>query len=118
QLFIENGTPGRRVTADGWMNRLLASLPGAANGGPGPTSAVAIGATLPHILKGRLPVANLPLGPAAANKLAIDRPEVGRAFDRLYDTDDPIGRAYRQGRAARTELIASLNSEQQMADNG
>jgi uncharacterized protein (DUF1501 family) len=118
QLFIENGTPGRRVTADGWMNRLLASLPGVANGVPGPTSALAVGATLPHILKGRLPVANLPLGPAAANKLAIDRPEVGRAFDRLYDTDDPIGRAYRQGRAARTELIASLDSEQQMADNG
>jgi len=118
QLFIENGTPGRRVTADGWMNRLLASLPGAANGFPGPTSALAIGATLPQILKGRLPVANLPLGPAAANKLAIDRPAVAQAFDRLYDTNDAIGRAYRQGRAARTELIASLNSEQQMADNG
>src|SRR5580700_5808549 len=84
QLFIENGTPGRRVTADGWMNRLLAALPGAQTGGPGPTSAVAIGPTLPQILKGRLAVANLPLGPAAANKLAIDRPEVAQVFDRLY----------------------------------
>jgi len=27
QLFIENGTPGRRATADGWMNRLLAATP-------------------------------------------------------------------------------------------
>jgi uncharacterized protein (DUF1501 family) len=115
QLFIENGTPGRRVTADGWMNRLLAALPGAANG---PTSAVAIGPTLPQILKGRLAVANLPLGPAAANKLAIDRPEVAQAFDRLYSANDAAGRAYRQGRAARTELVANLNSEQQMADNG
>ena len=115
QLFIENGTPGRRVTADGWMNRLLAALPGAANG---PTSAVAIGPTLPQILKGRVAVANLPIGPAAANKLAIDRPEVGRAFDRLYAADDPIGRAYRQGRAARAELVAGLDAEQQMADNG
>ena len=118
QLFVENGTPGRRVTADGWMNRLLAALPGAADGAPGPTAAVVIGPTLPHILKGRLPVANLPLGPAAANKLAIDRPEVAQAFDRLYTANDPIGRAYRQGRAARTELIAGLNTEQQMADNG
>src|SRR6266851_2516531 len=118
QLFIENGTPGRRVTADGWMNRLLAALPGVANGGPGPTSALAIGPTLPQILKGKVAVANLPLGPAAANKLAIDRPEVGRAFDRLYAANDPIGRAYRQGRAARAELVAGLDSEQQMADNG
>jgi len=116
QLFVENGTPGRRVTADGWMNRLLAASPGAADGAPGPTAAVAIGPTLPHILKGRLPVANLPLGPAAANKLAIDRPEVAQAFDRLYGADDPIGRAYRQGRAARVQLIAGLDSEQQMAE--
>ncbi len=115
QLFIENGTPGRRVTADGWMNRLLAALPGAPNG---PTSAVAVGPTLPQILRGRLPVANLPLGPAAANKMAIDRPEVAQAFDRLYSANDPLGRAYRQGRAARAELIGDLSSEQQMADNG
>jgi uncharacterized protein (DUF1501 family) len=115
QLFIENGTPGRRVTADGWMNRLLAALPGAANG---PTSAIAIGPTLPQILKGRLAVANLPLGPAAANKLAIDRPEVAQAFDRLYSANDAAGRAYRQGRAARAELVAGLDAEQQMADNG
>jgi uncharacterized protein (DUF1501 family) len=118
QLFIESGTPGRRVTADGWMNRLLAALPGASNGGPGPTSAVAVGPTLPQILRGRLPVANLPLGPAAANQLAIDRPEVAQAFDRLYSANDPLGRAYRQGRAARTELIGGLSAEQQMADNG
>src|SRR5947208_7769941 len=56
QLFIESGTPGRRVTADGWMNRLLAAWLGPATG---PTSALAIGPTLPHILKGRMAVANL-----------------------------------------------------------
>jgi uncharacterized protein (DUF1501 family) len=115
QLFIENGTPGRRVTADGWMNRLLAALPGASGQ---PTAAIAIGPTLPQILKGRLAVTNMPLGPAAANQLAIDRPEVGQVFDRLYGANDPIGRAYRQGRAARAELVADLDREQQMADNG
>jgi uncharacterized protein (DUF1501 family) len=104
QLFIENGTPSHRASADGWMNRLLAALPG----NPTPTSAIAVGPTLPQILKGRLPVANLPLGPAAANPLAIDRPEVGAAFDRLYDGNDAIARSYHQGRAARAELIAQL----------
>ena len=29
QQFIENGTPGRPGTPDGWMNRALAALPGA-----------------------------------------------------------------------------------------
>ncbi len=114
QLFIENGTPGRRVTPDGWMNRLLAALPGPR----GPADALAIGPILPFILWGKAAAANLPLGPAATRKMAIDRPAVAAAFDRLYAGDDPIGRAYREGRAARSELTANMSSEQQMADNG
>lgn len=114
QLFIENGTPGRRVTPDGWINRLLAALPGP----HGPADGLAVGPTLPFILKGKAASANLPLGPAAARKLAIDRPEVAEAFDQLYAGDDPLGRAYRDGRAARVALTASIDSEQQMADNG
>src|SRR5204863_8357201 len=86
QLFIENGTPGRRITEDGWINRLLAALPGPR----GPADALAIGPTLPFILKGKAASANLPLGPAATRKLAIDRPEVADAFDQLYAGDDPI----------------------------
>ena len=114
QLFIENGTPGRRSTADGWMNQLLAAMPDAR----GPTSAVAVGPVLPQIPRGRLAVANLPMGPAAANPMAIDRPEIASAFDRLYAQDTAIGQSYRQGRAARSELIGNMQSEQTMADNG
>src|ERR1700730_17617317 len=65
QLFIENGTPGHATTRDGWMNQLLASLPEP----HGPTDAVAIGHPLPQILKGMLPVANLPLGPEGAKPM-------------------------------------------------
>jgi uncharacterized protein (DUF1501 family) len=114
QLFIENGTPGRTATTDGWMNRLLASLPSP----HGPTQAVSIGPTLPQILKGQEPVANLELGPGAAKPMPIDRPEVGNAFDKLYAGNDAIGRAYREGRAARTELVGDLAGEMQTADNG
>src|SRR5207302_11041798 len=113
QLFLENGTPGRRGTADGWMNRLLAALPGP----HAPTAALAVGPILPQILKGRMMVANLPLGPATANALAVDRPEVADAFDRLYRGNDPLGRAWRQGRAARAELIAGLPAAPDPADN-
>ncbi|MBV9152116.1 MAG: DUF1501 domain-containing protein [Alphaproteobacteria bacterium] len=115
QLFIENGAPGRRAVADGWMNRLLAAIPGLVRG---PTEAVAVGPVLPQILKGRMPVANLPLGPAAATPLAIDKPEVASAFDRLYAAKDAIGQAYRQGRMARAELIAGLPAPPDPADSG
>lgn len=114
QLFIENGTPGRRVTQDGWMNRLLAALPGRR----GSADALAVGPTLPFILRGKAAAANLPLGPAAAQKMPIDRPEVAAAFDLLYGGDDRVDRTYREGRAARSELTADMSSEQQMADNG
>lgn len=115
QLFIENGTPGRRATADGWMNRLLAAMPGLSRD---PTEAVAVGPTLPQILKGRMPVANLPLGPAAATPLAIDKPDIASAFDRLYAGRDAVGQAYRQGRMARAELIAGLPAPPDPTDRG
>jgi uncharacterized protein (DUF1501 family) len=114
QLYVENGTPGRSTTADGWMNRLLATLPEP----HGPTDAVSIGPTLPQILKGKLPVANLPLGPGAGKPTPIDRPEVSSAFDQLYARNDAMGAAYRQARAARAELIGDLATEMQQADNG
>ena len=114
QLYIENGTPGRNTTADGWMNRLLATLPPS----HGPTDAISVGPTLPQILKGKLPVANLPLGPGAGKLRPLDRPEVSSVFDRLYAGNDAIGEAYRQGRAARAELIGDLANEMQQADNG
>jgi uncharacterized protein (DUF1501 family) len=115
QQFIENGTPGRATTPDGWMNRTLAALPGART----PTDAVSIGATLPFILRGPVSVANLPLGPNAAQPIAIDRPEVASAFDRLYAGNDRQSLAYRQGREARTQLVADMGGEEQkMADNG
>jgi uncharacterized protein (DUF1501 family) len=115
QQFIENGTPGRQTTPDGWMNRALGILPG----GRGPTDAVSIGPTLPFILRGPVAVANLPLGPNAAQPMAIDRPEVASAFDKLYAGNDKQSVAYRQGRDARTQIVADMASEEQkMADNG
>lgn len=115
QQYMENGTPGRAATPDGWMNRVLAALPGPRN----PTDALSVGATLPYILKGRVAVANLPLGPNASQPMPLDRPEVASAFDRLYAGHDRQSEAYRQGREARTQLVADMASdEQKMADNG
>ena len=115
QLFIENGTPGRRSTADGWMNRLLAMIPGP----HAASAAIAIGPILPKILEGKMAATNLSFGSAAGRQISTaDRPETAPAFDRLYSGDDPISRSYREGRAARSELMAGMAAEQEMADNG
>ena len=114
QLYLENGTPGQSTTRDGWMNRLLLALPGPR----GATDAISVGPTLPRILTGKAAAATLPLGPGGARPLPIDQPDVGAAFDRLYSSDDALGRSYREGRAARTQLIAALAAERQIADNG
>ncbi len=74
QRYIENGTPGCSTTPDGWMNRLLQALPGPR----GPTDAISVGPTLPRILTGKAPVANLRArrrcGGAAADRPAANSP--------------------------------------------
>ncbi len=94
QDFMESGTPGVRTTQDGWLNRTLAQIPGAHS----PAEALSLGPTVPRILAGRVPVANIPLGRAAARPMPMDRPIIEAAFDRLYTGSDPLSRAYRDGR--------------------
>jgi uncharacterized protein (DUF1501 family) len=55
QDYMESGTPGRKSTRDGWLNRLLASQP-QATGGDSPFAAVAMTAQTPRSLVGRAPV--------------------------------------------------------------
>jgi uncharacterized protein (DUF1501 family) len=114
QDYMESGTPGIKSTHDGWLNRVLAELPGA----HAPTEALSLGPTLPRILSGKLPVANLPLGRAAARPLPLDRPIVETAFDRLYRGTDALSVAYREGRAARAKLMTDLQRDMAQADAG
>src|SRR5262249_42677343 len=100
QDYMESGTPGVKSTHDGWLNRVIAQLP---RGHP-PTEALSWGPPLPRILSGTLPVANLPLGRAAAHPLPLDRTMVETAFDRLYGGADALSVAYREGRASRAQL--------------
>jgi uncharacterized protein (DUF1501 family) len=107
QAYMESGTPGVLTTQDGWMNRALAALPGK----HAPTEAVNFGKTLPKILEGTMPVASIPTheygGHKQAAELAID-PVTQAAFDRMYAGADPISVAYREGRAAHSQLMADL----------
>jgi len=116
QDFLESGTPGIKITADGWMNRLVGVLPGP----HGPTQAISLGATRPRILAGNEPNSNISLGPNAGKAQPLDRPAVSKAFAGLYGGDDAMSTAYQEGRMARQELAGSMEAEheQAAADNG
>lgn len=113
QNYMESGTPGDKTTSDGWMNRLLATLPQA-----GPTQAVNIGSMISPILMGQHSVASLPPGNKATRSLSVDRSQLNTAFERLYRGNDSIHLAYQEGQQAREILLATLAAEMREADNG
>lgn len=107
QSYMESGTPGIRNTTSGWMNRLLATL--SIDSAMG---AVTVGTTIPKILQGQAKVANLRLGAGATSPVALDRDRLRAAFDRLYQQEDTLGRAYRIGLEIRKTQLSAL------AENG
>ena len=104
QDYMESGTPGRKSTPDGWMNRLLAGLPGPA----APTRAINMGATPPRIFAGSAGVASLGLGPKALDAQAIDDPRLQAAFAKLYGGTDPLARSYQDATEGRVEIKRSM----------
>ena len=50
QDYMESGTPGVKITSDGWLNRTLQSEPAAADS---PFRGIALGTSLPRILSGK-----------------------------------------------------------------
>jgi uncharacterized protein (DUF1501 family) len=55
QDYMESGTPGRKATNDGWMNRALPKV----EGKPSPVRAVSLGPTLARAMAGRNPAISL-----------------------------------------------------------
>lgn len=110
QLYMENGTPGKGAVSDGWMNRLLAALPGPQSAG----RAIAFGPQLPRILTGSQPVANLGSANDIGKPLAIDRPGVSEAFAKLYGGNDRLSRSFQDGVQSRQQMAADaqMNEEQ------
>lgn len=80
QDFMESGTPGRKATEDGWMNRHLAANP---ESDATPFRAVSMTPNLPRSLSGRAPAVAMvnirEFGLRAANG-----PQVKRGFEDMY----------------------------------
>jgi len=121
QDYMESGTPGRKGTPDGWLNRLLGAAPAGARASV--TRGISVGATLPRIWAGPNPVANIANGARAGKPTQLDRPQVSKAFDALYSGDDAMSRAYRESQQSRAEVNeamspAAMDHEQMVANNG
>lgn len=105
QDYMESATPGIKSTPDGWMNRLVAGLPGTST----PTRALGIGPVLPRILAGAAPAVNVASMASAARAGVLERPALAAGFDRLYLGHPRFGKAYQDGRDARREVMAAAD---------
>lgn len=77
QDYMESGTPGRKSTADGWLNRSLSGTP------TSPVRAVAMGATLPRSLRGRNPAIAI----AGIPQFGLRNDSAVTAFEKMYGSD-------------------------------
>ena len=82
QDFMETGTPGVKITEDGWLNRSLHSMPSTPQNSP--FRAIALGPSVPRILSGSEPavamnnINDFSVGGKKASPAA-------RAFEAMYD---------------------------------
>jgi uncharacterized protein (DUF1501 family) len=86
QDYMESGTPGRKATNDGWMNRALPR----AQGKPSPVRAVSLGPVLPRAMRGGEPAIAL----QSIESFQVRNPDAGRQFEEMYTASkDPVLKA-------------------------
>ena len=84
QDFMESGTPGVKVTEDGWLNRSLHAMPVPAP--KSPFRAIALGPSLPRILSGAEPtVAMNNINDFSVGGRSAKNSPVASAFEAMYD---------------------------------
>ncbi len=84
QDFMETGTPGVKVTEDGWLNRSLHNLPPSPQNSP--FRAIALGPSLPRILSGPEPaVAMNNINDFSVGGRNPKPSPAARAFEAMYD---------------------------------
>lgn len=118
QDFMESGTPGRKSTQDGWMNRLATVVSGSQSDLALRLQAVNLGPVMPRIFVGAAPIASLAQGNAALAKGVLDREPVADAFAKLYAGEDRLSKTVREASATRREIMSSLASDDPKADQG
>ena len=84
QDFMESGTPGVKITDDGWLNRSIHSMPQPAQ--VSPFRAIALGPSLPRILSGSEPaVAMNNINDFSVGGRGVKPSATATAFEAMYD---------------------------------
>jgi uncharacterized protein (DUF1501 family) len=84
QDYMESGTPGVKVTEDGWLNRALAVEP--ATDKPSAFRAVALGTQVPRTLQGKVPAIALNnLADFSVGGKGPQMSPISNAFQAMYD---------------------------------
>ncbi len=112
QDYMESGTPGVKVTQDGWLNRALQAEPVA--GRQSAFRAVALGAQVPRTLQGRIPaiavnnVADFSVGGRGPQASPISN-----AFQAMYDeSTDSVLHGTGQETFEAVKMLRSANPAQ------
>ncbi|HTT22020.1 MAG TPA: DUF1501 domain-containing protein [Candidatus Sulfotelmatobacter sp.] len=84
QDFMETGTPGLKATEDGWLNRSLVSLPSTVQSST--FRAIAMGSSLPRILRGARPVVAINnVNDFAVGGRSLKTSSAASALEAMYD---------------------------------
>ena len=113
QYYWETARLGRSSDAPGWLNRLSAL-----GGSAGAVHALGVGESNPRILDGRSPVKLVAHGKAAQRPGALQNAQAREALMALYDGQDSLSKAFRQGADSRLRTAQDLTREMKAADNG
>jgi uncharacterized protein (DUF1501 family) len=111
QDYMESGTPGRKATTDGWLNRALP----AERGKPSPVRAVSLGTALPRSLRGR----NEAVAMNTVNDFQVRDAGSSTAFESMYagSADRLLNGAGRETFEA-VKLVQSLQKQAYVPANG
>ena len=116
QNHWEIGTPGKSSASAGWLNALASLGAGAETA----QLAIGVGEANPKILSGPAPVRLIPKGQAATRTGVLADERTRQALLGLYEGQDRLAQAFRQGADSRMSSAQELTQEMasQAADNG
>ncbi len=104
QDYMESGTPGRKATQDGWMNRALPP----AVGKPSAVRAVSLGPVLPRAMRGNIPAVAM----QTIESFQVRNAQAGMQFEQAYAaTKDPMLQAAGKETFEAVALLQSIQKK-------